>query len=354
MTIPETMHAAVMTEYGRIEWLEVPVPKIGENEVLVKVQVANICGSDMHIYHGKFHPRTSTPLIMGHEFTGTVVAKGARVEDVNLGERVAPNPIFWCGECPACKLGRYSACSTLKLIGIDVDGAFGEYVAVKDFMLYKLPPEITDEDASLIEIYAVAFHACNRAQLKPGDMTAIWSAGRVGHCLLQVVRTITDQPVFIVDIVQSRLELAKQFDPNVTTINALEEDPVEVIKKLTDGRGVDVAFEAGGPPKALPGRPHAIMECVHSIRGGGTVCLVGIAGEPVPITLKEIIWKEVQMMATRVYVGEFADAIREMSRGNLRPDLLMTKVLPMRDIVEAFDLLETQPDKYLKVGLRNT
>jgi threonine dehydrogenase-like Zn-dependent dehydrogenase len=159
------MKAAVISEYGKIKMQEVEKPQLLSNHVLVKVKYASICGSDQHIFKGEFHPRTKLPLIPGHEFAGIVEAVGPEVKDIHPFQKVTVDPIMWCGKCAACRDGHYPACTTLKLVGIDLDGGFAEYVSVPSNMIYKIPDRISDEHAALVEILSIGFHASARAGL---------------------------------------------------------------------------------------------------------------------------------------------------------------------------------------------
>ncbi len=132
------MKAAVLTEYGKITWMETEMPEIKETEVLVKVSYAGICGTDQHIFSGEFHPRTHVPFIPGHEFAGTIVETGQAVHNYKAGDRVTVDPIIWCGKCPACLIGHYPACTSLKLIGVDMNGGFGLYVFLVWVMILSL------------------------------------------------------------------------------------------------------------------------------------------------------------------------------------------------------------------------
>jgi threonine dehydrogenase-like Zn-dependent dehydrogenase len=149
------MKAAVLKQYRKIEWDNVPTPQISPEQVLIKIKYASICGSDQHIFNGDFHPRTKLPLIPGHEFNGEIVDVGKKVKKHKKGDLVAVDPIIWCGKCPACKIGHYPACTSLKLLGIDLDGGFAEYIAVEEYMLYKTGENIPAAHAALIEILSV-------------------------------------------------------------------------------------------------------------------------------------------------------------------------------------------------------
>lgn len=345
------MKASVLTKYRQVQWQEVETPKIQDSEVLVKVSYAGICGSDQHIFNGEFHPRTSTPLIMGHEFGGTLVEVGSGVSGFRVGDRVAVDPIYWCGQCPACQLHHYPACTTLKLIGVDSDGGFGQYVAVKGFMLHKIAPNVTDRQAAMIELLSIGFHACKRAGLAKNDTLAIFGSGRVGQSILQAARTITDNTIYMVDILANRLAMAGNTWDNVVTINSMEHDPVSVLRELTGGRGVDVAIEAVGHAHPVERQAHPVCQCVEAIRGAGTVCVLGLSDEPVSLVMKKLIWKEARLIASRVTHGEFADTIAHLSKGHLKPDALVSCEMPVSEAQHAFELLESKPQDYLKILL---
>src|SRR4030042_6932132 len=186
------MNAAGVNSYNSQGLEGVPEPEIKDSDVLIKVTYATICGTDQHIFSGEFHPRTKLPLIPGHEFTGVVEKTGKDVRNIRPVEKVVVDPIIWCGNCDACKVGHYPACSSLKLIGIDLNGGFAEYISVPEKMVYKVPDNVPYTHAALVEILAIGFHASNRAGLKENETVAIWGAGKVGNEILQEVRTITN------------------------------------------------------------------------------------------------------------------------------------------------------------------
>jgi 2-desacetyl-2-hydroxyethyl bacteriochlorophyllide A dehydrogenase len=345
------MKAALINQYNSIEWQEVPEPTIQPDEVLVKSNYASICGSDQHIFSGEFHPRTQLPLIPGHEFAGQIVETGSQVKGFEKDDRVVVDPIIWCGQCPACKIGHYPACTSLKLIGVDMDGGFGQYVAVPEKNLYKIDEGISDRHAALIEVLSIGFHASARASVSSQDTIAIWGAGKVGQCILQAIRTKTEQPVFMVDLLDKRLETAQKGYDNIYTVNPAKVDPIGFIREKSDGKGVDIAFEAVGHAEPVKDTPHPVRACVQSIRGAGKVVVLGLADDPAPLVMKELIWKEAQIIASRVSHGEFKESIDNLNAGKLKPDLLISKELPASRAEEGFALLENNPEDYLKILL---
>ncbi len=346
------MNAAVLTEYKKIEWKTVDIPVIAGNEVLIKVGYACICGSDQHVFLGEFHPRTTFPLIQGHEFAGTIVDTGPDVKLVKKGDRVAVDPIIWCGHCPACRIKHYPACSSLKLVGIDLNGGFSEFMKVPETMLYKVTDKIPDKHAALVEVLSIGFHACNRARVSEGDRVVIWGAGKVGQSILQAVKTKTRNSVILVDIIDERLSIAKKAYSDVLTINATKTDAESKIKEFTGGEGVDIAFEAVGHTKDIPGVINPVRGCIQAIRGGGVVCVLGLSSEPSPIVMRELIWKEGTIITSRVSHGEFSETIDNMNRNTLKPDALVTDILHPSQAQKAFEMLEEEPQKHLKIMLK--
>jgi threonine dehydrogenase-like Zn-dependent dehydrogenase len=346
------MNAAVLTNYKRIEWKSVDIPAISGNEVLIRVGYACICGSDQHVFLGEFHPRTKLPLIQGHEFAGTIVETGPAVKSFRSGDRVAVDPIIWCGQCPACKRQHYPACSALKLAGIDLDGGFSEYMKVPESMLYQVTDQIPDQHAALVEVLSIGFHACKRAGVSAGDTVVIWGAGKVGQSILQAVKTKTQNTVILVDLLDERLAQAKKAYSDVHIINAGKTDAIDEIKEITGNEGTDIAFEAVGHTKDLPGIVNPVQGCIQAIRGAGKVCVLGLSAGPSPVVMRDLIWKEGMIITSRVSHGEFAETIENMTRGNLKPDALITDVMHPSHTQQAFEMLEEEPQKHLKILLQ--
>jgi threonine dehydrogenase-like Zn-dependent dehydrogenase len=346
------MKAAVIREYGKILSEEVKKPVISQANVLVRVRYASICGSDQHIFKGEFHPRTKLPLIPGHEFAGVVEEVGKDVKNISPGEKVTVDPIIWCGICPACKAGHFPACTSLKLIGIDMDGGFAEYVSVPSRMIYKIPKHISDEHAALVEILSIGFHASARAGLGKEDDILIVGSGKVGQSILYAAKTVTQGKIFLADILDQRLSMASSAFPDIHTINIRNADPILYIKDITGGKGVDIAFEAVGHEVNVEGRYNPVRTCINAIKGGGKVCVLGLSDHPSEILMKELIWKEAKIIASRVSHGEFSKAIEALDKGILKPDKMITGILNLEDAQKGFDLLEKEPADHLKILLK--
>ncbi|MCU0462812.1 MAG: alcohol dehydrogenase catalytic domain-containing protein [Bacteroidales bacterium] len=346
------MKAAVIREYGKISLEEVRKPELGKGHVMVRVKYASICGSDQHIFRGEFHPRTQLPLIPGHEFAGVVEEVGEGVTTVTPGDKVTVDPIIWCGKCAACLIGHFPACTSLKLAGIDLDGGFAEYISVPVNMVYKVPSHVSDENAALIEILSIGFHASARAGLEADDDILIVGSGKVGNSILHAAKTITRGKIILADVLDERLALAKSAFNDIYTVNTRKEDPLAFIREITGGRGVDIAFEAVGHEKEVEGRYNPVRLCINAIRGAGKVCVLGLSDHPAAILMKELIWKEARIIASRVSHGEFARVIDALDRGLVNPEKMVTGIFDLEDAQKGFEYLENEPAKHLKILLK--
>jgi threonine dehydrogenase-like Zn-dependent dehydrogenase len=346
------MKAAVIREYRKINLEEVKKPELGQGHVMVRVKYASICGSDQHIFRGEFHPRTQLPLIPGHEFAGVVEEVSNGVMKVAAGDKVTVDPIIWCGKCAACMIGHFPACTSLKLAGIDLDGGFAEFISVPESMVYKVPSHISDENAALIEILSIGFHASARAGLDANDDILIVGSGKVGNSILHAAKTITRGKIIMADVLDERLAVAKSAFSDIHTINTRKADPLAYIKEVTGGKGVDIAFEAVGHEKEVEGRYNPIRLCINAIRGAGKVCVLGLSDHPSAILMKELIWKEARIIASRVSHGEFSKVIDALDRGLVNPVKMVTDILDLKDAQKGFEYLENEPAKHLKILLK--
>ncbi len=346
------MRAAVIREYGRIAAEEVEKPSVDDDNVLVKVRYASICGSDQHLFKGEFHPRTKLPLIPGHEFAGVVEKTGDNVKDLSPGDKVTVDPIIWCGKCAACQEGHYPACTSLKLIGIDLDGGFSEYVSAPYSMIYRIPGHIPDEHAALVELLSIGFHASSRSGLSATDDILIMGSGKVGNSILHAARTITGGKIIMADILDKRLALASAAFPDIYTVNIRNADPAEAVREITGGKGADIAFEAVGHEVNVEGRYNPVRACINAVKGGGTVCVLGLADHPSEILMKELIWKEAKIIASRVSHGEFSKAIEALESGILDPAKMITGILSLEEAQKGFEVLEKDPGSHLKILLK--
>jgi len=219
-------------------------------------------------------------------------------------------------------------------------------------MVYKVPDHISDEHAALVEILAIGFHASARAGIGKDDDILIVGSGKVGQSILHAAKTITKGKIILADILDERLSIASSTFPDIYTINIRKTDPTVFVKELTDGKGVDIAFESVGHEVPVEGRHNPIRTCINAIKGGGKVCVLGLSDHPAEILMKELIWKEARIITSRVSHGEFAKAIEALANGTLNPQSMITGILNLEDAQKGFELLEKEPENHLKILLK--
>jgi (R,R)-butanediol dehydrogenase/meso-butanediol dehydrogenase/diacetyl reductase len=305
-----------------------PVPRATGNQVLIQVAYAGICGTDLSIAAGK-HPRATPPLVMGHEFSGRVVELPQDSHsDLHVGDSVTVYPLLSCGECYICQMGLPHVCRDLKLLGIDTDGAFAEYVLAQEDAVLRVPDSLAGVQGALIEPLAVCVHSARMSRLQIGDTVVVTGAGPIGSLMAMVARAAGAAQVIVTEVAPARIRGAQKM--GFTVLNAADEDLVGQVLDATDGRGGDIVFEATGHASVAP----YLMDLVR-IRG--QIVQVGIFKEPVPLDMRTLNFHEVDVIGARVYTKE--DFRRTISlaaeqRFDLNP--LVSHVLPLDEGVDGF------------------
>lgn len=270
-----------------LSFITAPIPKIGRRDVLIKVKAAAICGTDVHIYEWDdwSRKRITPPLIFGHEFCGDIVEVGEGVSSVKLGQFVSVETHITCGHCFYCRQGMGHVCETMKIIGVDRDGCFAEYVAVPETACWPWEIEVPAEIAAIQDPYGNAVHTALSADLVGADVL-ITGMGPIGLAAIPVAQLSGARRVFVTDVSEYRLALARKLGADYA-LNPKNEDPVTFIKDLTQGRGVDVLLEVSG-------NPGAIKQGFASLRKAGTASLLGIPSKPVEFDIaNDIVFKSI-------------------------------------------------------------
>jgi (R,R)-butanediol dehydrogenase / meso-butanediol dehydrogenase / diacetyl reductase len=321
------MKASLWTGPERVEFQEIARPTAGAGQALIKVAYGGICGTDIMIYLGK-HPRAKAPLVMCHEFAGTIVeADGAAFAP---GTPVTVNPLLTCGQCYACRNGVPHVCSKLGLVGIDCDGGFAEYVAVPLHTVRPLPASLPLVQAALIEPLAVAVHAVRASSLKVGDVTAVLGCGPIGIMTAQVVRMAGARRVLVSERSPKRVAIARELGFEV--IDTSKQNAVEVIMDATNGDGVPVVFETAGVQAT-------ITDAGKVARIYGQVLQVGMPKTPPVVDLTQLMFHEVNITPIRVYREEdFNQAIAIAGTGKIDMVKPVTHILPLKRLGEAMEL----------------
>ena len=334
----KTMIAVVKpTAAPGAEIREVPVPTFGVRDVLVKVKVASICGTDLHIYNwdrwaqGRIHP----PLIPGHEFCGEVAAYGAEVTSVKEGDFVSAEMHVACGKCLQCRTGEAHICQHVKIIGVDANGAFAEYVVIPESNIWKLDSAIPQEYASILDPLGNAVHTVLAGEIA-GKTVAVTGCGPIGLFSIAVARAVGASTIFALEVNEHRRKVAKQMHADYV-LDPTKDDVRKIVKEHTGGLGVDVVLE-------MAGHPDAIRMGFDIVRSGGRISLLGLTSKPIPLNFSEdIIFKGLTIQGIngrRMYQTWYQmTALLKSGRLDLHP--VITDRLPMKDFSKAMERLKT-------------
>ncbi|MFB5662477.1 zinc-binding dehydrogenase [Alteribacillus sp. HJP-4] len=324
------MKAGVYRGEKTVEVSQLPEPTHKENEALIKVSYAGICGTDMMIYSG-LHPRVLPPLVMGHEFSG-VIDKINDNAHLKPGDRVAINPLISCGECYACKNGQNHICSNLRYLGIDKNGGFAQYVKVPVDNLYVLSPSISNEKGALTEPLAVAIHTIRKSSLRFGDVVVILGAGPIGILIGLLAQKAGASRVIISDISEHRLKVAEEH--GMTTINAQNENIVDTTKKVTNGVGADVVFEVAGTQSTAD-------QMIEAIKPQGEILLVSVFKNPPKMNLAQMHFREISLKTTRCFEGDdFQKALKVLEQNEIDVTSIISHTLSIDKFEEGFQLMK--------------
>jgi L-iditol 2-dehydrogenase len=318
---------------GHVEVREVPEPRCGDDQVKIAVAGTGICGTDLHVYHGTF--RSYPPVIMGHEFAGTVAEVGRCVRGVSAGERVTilPASAVTCGRCVHCRSGEFMFCPHRRGMGHGVDGAFAPWTVVRPDQLYRVPAHMGLEEAALCEPFAAAVQPVEEMSgVCLGDVVLLSGPGPIGLMCLKLL--VADGVRVIVAGTAGdgvRRERARAIGAHrVVDVDA--EDLGEIVRDETGGRGVDLAFECAGAAASA-------RACLEALRPLGTYVQVGIFGRDVPVPLDLTIYKQLVFRGTVGYtVKTWERTMRILEQGRVRLDDLVTHRLPLEQWRDAFDL----------------
>ena len=340
------MKVLMLSSYRNLQMAEVPKPEVGADEVLVRVAACGICGSDVHGYDGS-SGRRIPPLVMGHEAAGVVEAVGSAVKNLGPGDRVTFDSTAYCGACANCMRGDVNLCDRRQVLGVSCGdyrraGAFAEFVAVPARICYPLPENLEFAEAAMLEAVAVAIHAVKLAAVKTEDLTLVIGAGTIGILTVQVLRAAGCKRVFVMDVDEQRLAMAKQL--GATEMLLSDVSLQENILRLTDGEGVDVALEAVG-------RNETVTAAIDATRKGGTVVLVGNITPQVTIHLQKVVSRQIRLQGSCASAGEYPQAIAWMASGAINVKPLISAVVPLEEGAQWFERLYAREPNLLKVVL---
>jgi threonine 3-dehydrogenase len=337
-SMPALMSAIVKSDpKAGIEIREVPVPDVGSGDVLVKVEVASICGTDLHIYNWDpwAQGRVTPPLIPGHEFCGHVAALGSDVTSVKVGDFVSAEMHVACGKCLQCRTGQGHICQNVKIIGIDRHGAFADYVVIPESNIWKLDPAIPREYASILDPLGNAFHTALSGDLA-AQTVAITGCGPIGLFAIAVARACGAAQVFAIEVNEYRRNIARQMMADFV-LDPASQDVRAIVRDHTEGYGVDVLLE-------MAGHRDAVKLGFDILRTGGRASLLGIPSQPIELDLaRDIIFKGATVLGIngRKMFETWYQMTALLKAGKLDLHPVITDRLPISDFRRGIDLLNS-------------
>lgn len=341
------MKSLLLTAYNHLEITDMPVPAVGAGDVLVRVEACGICGSDVHGLDGSTGRRIP-PIVMGHEAAGTVEAVGSGVTRFAKGDRVTFDSTVYCGACPYCKAGQINLCDNREVIGVSEGnyrrhGAFAEYVVIPDRIMYPLPADFPFEEAAMLEAVSVAMHGVKVTPVTGGETALVIGAGMIGLLTLQAAKAAGCARVFISDVDETRLKLARQVGAD-EVLHSSGAELLAEIKRLTNGRGVDVVLEAVGLNQTVG----SAIDCV---RKAGTVTLIGNVSPEVTLPLQKVVVKQIKLQGSCASSGEYPEAIELIAAGKITVKPLITAVASLEEGPRWFDRLHSREPNLMKIVL---
>lgn len=327
------MKAAVLKSWLNLELCDIDKPVPNENEALIKVRYAGVCGSDITVYRGK-HMTATVPTVLSHEILGTIesLPEGYNGK-FSVGQRVLMNPIVACGECAACRRGLTNVCENLKLLGIHIDGGFAEYTKVGVDKLVALRDDIPDEVAILGEPFAVGYHVMERSQVQRGDTVYISGGATVGLYIAIFAKAWGASRVIISEINEQRRKFVESM--GIETINPMDVNALDLMKEVTGGAGFDIVFDTSGAESC-------ILQMPDLCRCGGKMLSLGLSGDAYKFIIGKVAFKEITLIGNRLYSQEDFEKGVEFVEDNWRElglDRMVTDKLPLTEIERALEMM---------------
>lgn len=331
----------VMTAPGVIEFREIAKPVPQKGEVLVKIMRIGVCGSDIHVYHGK-HPFTKYPVTQGHEVSGEIAELGEGTEGFRVGQKVTIEPQVVCGECYPCRHGKYNLCEELKVMGFQTTGTASEYFAVDATKVTPLPADMTFDEGAMMEPLAVTIHAAKRFPELKGAKVAILGCGPIGILLSQSCKALGAGQVMITDVSDYRLELAKKCGADFV-VNTRNKDFGEAMVENFGRDKADVIYDCAGNDITMG-------QAIKYARKGSMIVLVAVYAGMANVDLAVLNDHELTLDTSMMYRHEdYVEAIRLTGEGKIHLEPLMSRHFAFRDYLEAYKYIDENRETTMKV-----
>lgn len=326
-----TNRAVVLTAPKTLEFQEVPMPQVGPDEILMKMEAVGVCGSDVHYYsHGRIGDFVvEYPFILGHECAGTVVEVGKDVKHLKVGDRVALEPGVPCGKCEMCRTGHYNLCPDVKFFATPpYDGCLMDYVSFPAEFAFKLPDKVSCVEGALVEPLAIGLNAALTGGVKLGDTVLIFGAGCIGLVTLLAAKAYGASKVIVSDVIPLRLEVAKKL--GAITVNSKEEDLLARVNEITGGRGADVVLDCAGFNQT-------VADAIRAARPAAHIVVVGLASDELNgIPMGPISSKELVITSIFRYKNLYPTAINAIESGTIDISGIVSRTYPFEQTPEAY------------------
>jgi L-iditol 2-dehydrogenase len=336
----KNMKVATVTEPYKVEICEHPVPEVRDGDILIKVKVCGVCGSDLHLFKGT-HPFRQPPAVLGHEVAGEIVAVGKNVTKFKLGDRVTVLPHVECGECEFCREDLQNLCIAKVVPGTPKwCGTFAEYFAAPEQTVFKIADPISYEMGVLAEPLAVAVHTLRRLSEKGRDSIAILGTGTIGLMTLIVAREFGFKKIYCTDPAPFNREMGLRHGAALA-VDPIHEDPVRAITEA-NGRGVDVTIVAAGAP-------NIVTQASKMTKRRGEVCLVAMITQEIPVYTYGFVFNEQILSGAMTYQNRDFKEAMDMINGGLDLSLCVTQQLPLHETQAGLDMLDRKQGDIVKI-----
>ncbi len=337
------MKALVYEGAWQMPMRDVPNAEPGTGELKIKVETVGVCGSDVHGFKGTTG-RRKPPIIMGHEFSGTVVTRGSDVKEYQIGDRVVVTPLLTCGDCDNCRAGFPNQCQNRSGLGVNLNGAYAEFINVPEKMVFRLPAEMSWEQGALVEPLAVGMHAVNLAPMALMDTVVIIGAGTIGLVTILAAKMRGAGKIIVTDVSEHRLDFAKRLGADVV-INPAKQDAVEAVKAETHGKGSPVVIEAVGITATT-------KQSLLMARNGGNVVWIGNSDPEITINMQQIVTRELTVRGAYGFNDEFGLSIEAIRSKRVDPTVLIEKRATLAEGTQIVDALARGNADWIKVMLK--
>ncbi|MFA6082309.1 MAG: alcohol dehydrogenase catalytic domain-containing protein [Patescibacteria group bacterium] len=332
------MKALQLVGTQKLKFVDIPIPEISEDEVLIKIKKVGICGTDLHLYNGGM--KVPLPIIMGHEFVGDIAKVGANVSNIKIGDKVVAEHVIGCGKCRYCQYGKKNLCVKPTVIGLQIQGGLAEYLAVPANLVYVLPSNLDYDDGVLVEPISIAVYGIRKANVGVGDSVAIIGQGPIGLFLDQIAKA-AGATVFGIDIMQPRLDYALDHHLTDFVINSKTENVLASYHKHTGTEGADIVFEVVGVEPTID-------LAFGLVRPQGKIVVLGVFEHDVSVNMMEIVKHEVTVMGSWTCVNSFGPTINLLESKRIKINGLITHRYPFDHAQDAFKDSLNYSDKRIK------